>query len=114
MDLTTKTETIQFGEKKVLGIFTRPIKFKVRADMPESLLDEYAEISNMNIDEKNPEHQKKAFGIMKQIIRGILYRDNNKKAVCKFVDELGMQGTNKVFVFLNEYINGSEGEKKNE
>jgi hypothetical protein len=116
MDLTTKTSTIQVGEKKVLGIFKRPIEFKIEADIPESMLDEYGKISAMDAEklDKDPEKQKEAFSIMKNIVREMLYTHNKKKPVDKFVDSLGIKSVNKLFVFLNNYANGVDEEKKNE
>jgi hypothetical protein len=114
MDLTTKTETIQFGETKVLGIFKKAIKFKVVADMPDSLLPIYGEISKIRDADNSPEEQKKAFDLMRKAIIQILGEHNRKGKVKSFVTKLGMQGLNKVWTFLNEYINGEEGEKKNE
>ena len=116
MNLITKTETITFGEKKVLGIFKKDIKFKVVADIPDSMLDNYAKISKLKSEEmdSNPEVQKEAFNIMKTVIREMLYTHNSKGAVDKYVNGLGIQGTNKIFVFLNEYVNEVSEEKKNE
>ena len=114
MDLTTKTETITFGEKKVLGIFRKAIKFKVVADIPDSMLEKYADISKINPDDTKPEEQRKAFTIMKDVIREILCQANKRSQVEKFVNGLGIKGANKLFVFLNEYINNVEEEKKNE
>jgi hypothetical protein len=114
MDLTTKTETITFGQKKILGIFKKDIKFKVVADMPDSLLEDYAEIAKGAVDGGGPEEQRKAFKALKQVIAGLLYQANDKKKVDKFVNKLGMHGSNRIFEFLNKYINEVAVEKKNE
>jgi hypothetical protein len=114
MDLTTKTETIQFGETKILGIFKKAIKFKVVADIPDSMLEKYAEIAKIKPEDTNPEEQRKTFTVMKDVVKAILYQGNKVKTVDKFVDKLGIKGANKAFTFLNEYINEVDEEKKNE
>lgn len=116
MNLTIKTETIKFGETKILGIFKKDIKFKVQADIPESMLDSYGKLVELNKQnvESDPKAQKQAFGVMREVIKGILYVKNKKSKVDKFVDKLGIQGASKIFTFLNEYINEVKDEKKNE
>jgi len=114
MNLTTKTEKIQFGETKLFGIFKRKLMFNVIADIPDSMLDDYAEIAKTNDIETNPEEQKKAFGLMRKVIVSMLSVNNSKKKVEKFVNGLGIKGVNKIFVFLNEYVNEVDKEKKND
>jgi len=114
MNLTTRKEMIQFGETKVLGIFKKKIEFMVEADIPDSVLKDYTEISNLSKDVESTENQKKAFDIMKKVIIGILTKCNKQKEVEKFVNNLGLKATNKIFIFLNEYINDEPEEKKND
>jgi len=110
--LTTKTEKITFGEKKILGIFTQKIKFNIIGDIPESMIDAYSEMAEIKDVDTDKDAQKRAFKLMKTIIRDMFYIDNNKKKVDKFVDKLGLTATNKIFVFLNEYVNEVRKKKK--
>lgn len=114
MNLITKTEKITFGEKKIFGIFKKNIKFNVVADIPDDMLDDYAIMAKFNEMEINPEEQKKAFQLMKKVIISLLSIANNQKKVEKFVFSLGIKATNKIFIFLNEYINEADNEKKND
>lgn len=114
MNLTTKKETITFGEKKILGIFKKKLQFIVEADVPESILDDYAVISTYQGDENDPTVQKKMFALMKKVIIGILSKNNKLKKVEKFVAQLGLKTTNEIFTFLNNYVNAVDNEKKND
>ena len=114
MNLTIKKEKIQFGETKIFGIIKKAIKFWVVADIPDSMLEDYAVISKLKPDDNNASEQKKAFDIMKKVIISMLSVYNNPKKITKFVNKLGIQGTNKIFVFLNEYANTVKAEKKND
>ena len=114
MNLTTRKEKITFGEEKLFGIFKRDIKFTIVADIPDTMLDAYAEIAKTNDLETDPKEQKKAFELMRNVIISMLSPYNNKRKVEKFVGKLGMRGVNKIFLFLNNYVNEVDEEKKNE
>ena len=114
MNLTTKSQKVTFWEYKFLGIFKRERKFNVVADIPDSLLDDYAAIAKTDSNEENPEKQKEAFALMRKVIVSMLSPYNNKRKVKKFVDGMGIKSINKVFIFLNNYINDVDEEKKND
>jgi hypothetical protein len=113
MNFKIKRELVTFGETKILGLIPIDVKFWVEADIPESLLDQYAKIAKMGKDADNLDNQKGMFRIMKDVIIGILSPINNKRKVEKFVNQLGIKSANEIFVFLNEYINVVDEEKKN-
>jgi len=85
MNLTIKTERIQFGETKIFGIFKKAVKFNVVADIPDSILHDYAEIAKIKPDENNPDEQKKAFSVMKKVIITMFCISNKRRKVEKFV-----------------------------
>jgi len=114
MNLTIKKEKIQFGETKVLGLFTKAVKFWVAQDIPDGVLQEYSKIKSNDTGDDSYEAQKVIIDSMRNVVVSLLEMNNGKRKVKKFVKDLGFKGINKVYLFLNEYINNVEDEKKND